>query len=217
LFDDSVHARAVLDGPIGQEMLAKLAAYGLVGLAWSEGGFHYVANSQRPIRSPEDLRGLKLRTVPNAVVNEAFRTLGVEVVPMPMARPLTDALAQGALDGVDSDVDAIMNWEMFRWAKYLSLTRHAYVPAIIVMSKAAHDKLSDADKLAFAEAAELAKQAERKFMDGVESTGIASLLSVGMMINDDVDKAAFRAALAPAYTKWRQQFGDLIDRIQAYH
>jgi TRAP-type C4-dicarboxylate transport system substrate-binding protein len=217
LLDDSVHARAVLDGPIGQEMLAKLPAYGLVGLAWSESGLHYVATSQRPIRSPEDLRGLKLRTAPNAVVNEAFRALGVEVVPMPMARPLTDALAQGALDGIDSDIDAIMNWEMFRWLKYLSLTGHIYSPAIIAMSKAAHDKLSGADKLVFGEAAGLAARAERKFMDGVETAGLASLLGVGMMINDDVDKAAFRAALAPAYAKWRQQFGDLIDRIQAYH
>ena len=129
---------------------------------------------------------------------------------MPMARPLTDALAQGALDGVDSDVDAIMNWEMFRWLKYLSLTGHIYAPAIIAMSKAAHDNLSGAHKLVFGEAAGLAARAERKFMDGVETAGLASLLGVGMMINDDVDKAAFRAALAPAYAKWRQQFGDLI-------
>ena len=76
----------------------------------------YVATSQRPIRSPDDLQGPQAPYGENAVVKEAFRTLGVEVVPMPMARPLTDALAQGALDGVDSDIDAIMNWEMFRWA-----------------------------------------------------------------------------------------------------
>ena len=84
------------------------------------------------------------------------------------------------------------------------------------MSKAAYDKLSDTDKQAFAEAAQLASQAERKFNDDADAAGLAQLLSAGMKINADVDKAAFRAALAPAYTTWRQQFGGLIDRIQAY-
>jgi TRAP-type C4-dicarboxylate transport system substrate-binding protein len=133
-----------------------------------------------------------------------------------MARPVIDALAQGTLDGVEADIDSITNWEMFRWAKYLSLTRHAYSPGIIIMSKAAYDRLSDADKEAFAEAARLARQAERKFEDDVEAQGLARLLDVGMQINADVDTAAFRAALAPAYAEWRQQFGDLIERIQAH-
>jgi TRAP-type C4-dicarboxylate transport system substrate-binding protein len=216
LFDDYVHARAALDGAVGQDMLGKLPAYGLVGLAWTEAGFRHVANGMRPIRSPEDLRGLRLRTAQNPVVIEAFRTLGVEVVPMPWTRPVLDALAQGALDGVETDVDAIINWEVFQWAQYLSLTRHVYTPAVTIMSKAAYDKLSDTDKQAFAEAAQLASQAERKFNDDADAAGLAQLLSAGMKINADVDKAAFRAALAPAYTKWRQQFGGLIDRIQAY-
>jgi TRAP-type C4-dicarboxylate transport system substrate-binding protein len=107
-------------------------------------------------------------------------------------------------------------WEMFRWAKYLSLTHHAYGPGVIVMSKAAYDKPSNADKLEFTAVARLAGQAERKFNDDVEAKGIARLLEVGMQINADVDTAAFRAALAPAYAQWRQQFGDLIERIQAH-
>ena len=105
---------------------------------------------------------------------------------------------------------------MFRWTRYLSLTGHIDAPAIIVMSKAAHDKLSEADRQAFAEAARLAAQNERKYDDDAQAAGVASLLGVGMRINADVDKAAFRAALAPAYAMWRERFGDLIDRIQAY-
>jgi TRAP-type C4-dicarboxylate transport system substrate-binding protein len=215
LLGDYAQARAALDGPIAQDILGKFPAHGLVGLAWTEAGFRYVANSKRPIRTPDDLRGLRLRTGKNPVLIDAFRTLHAEVVPMPMARPVIDALAQGALDGVETDIDGVMNWEIFRWAQYLSLTRHAYVPAITVMSKVAYDKLSEADRRAFVEAARLGAEAMRKFMDDLEANGLARLLDVGMKINADVDTAAFRAALAPAYAEWRQQFGDLIERIQA--
>ena len=84
------------------------------------------------------------------------------------------------------------------------------------MSKAAYSKLSDADRQVFAEVARLGAQAEHKFNDDVEAKALVRLLSVGMEINADVDVAAFRAALAPAYAGWRQQFGDLIERIQAH-
>jgi TRAP-type transport system periplasmic protein len=216
LFSDYAHARAVLDGPLGQDVLARFAAHGLVGLAWTEAGFRYLANSKRPIRTPEDLRGIRLRTPPTGTVIEAFGTLGAEVVPMPFGQAVFDGLAQGAFDGMEGDVDTMVNWEVFRSAKYLSQTRHIYAPAIIVMSKAAYDRLSTADRQALVEAARLAGQTERKFVDGAEADGFVRLLSVGMEIAD-IDKAAFRTALAPVYAKWRQQFGDLIDRIQAYH
>jgi TRAP-type C4-dicarboxylate transport system substrate-binding protein len=144
LFGDYAHARAALDGPISQDILSKLSPHGFVGLAWSEAGFRYVANSKRPIRRPEDLKGLKLRTALNPVLVETFRALGAEPVPMPMARPVVDAMASSTLDGLETDIDAIMNWEFFRWAKYVSLTHHTYSPGIIVMSKAAFDKLSEA-------------------------------------------------------------------------
>jgi TRAP-type C4-dicarboxylate transport system substrate-binding protein len=150
------------------------------------------------------------------VLVETFRTLGAEPVSMPMAKLVVDAMAQGALDGVETDIDSVRNWEFFRWVPYLSLTGHTYTPAMVVMSKAAHDRLSEADRQAFAEAARLGAEINRKDNDNIEADGLAQLLGVGMKINADVDKAAFRSALAPAYTKWREQFGDLIDRIQAY-
>jgi TRAP-type C4-dicarboxylate transport system substrate-binding protein len=135
---------------------------------------------------------------------------------MPWGQAAVDALAQGVIDGMETDLLAILTSEVFRWAKYLSLTGHIYAPGIIVMSEAAHDKLTEADKRAFVEAARLAAQNSRKEGDDAEATGLAQLLSVGMKINTDIDKAAFRAALAPAYAKWREQFGDLIERIQAH-
>jgi tripartite ATP-independent transporter DctP family solute receptor len=216
LFRDAAHARAVLDGPIGRDILARFPGQGLVGLAWTENGLRHLTNSKRPVRTPEDLKGLKLRTQENAVIAKGFRTLGAEVAPMPWGRALFDALAQDKLDGQENDISTIWQWEVFRWQKYLSLTGHIYGPAITLISKSAYGRLSDVDRQALIEAAQHAAQLSRKDTDDHGDAALAQLLSVGMKINDDVDKAAFRAALAPAYAEWRQQFGDLIERIQDY-
>src|SRR4051812_48953800 len=212
LFRDYAHARAVLDGPIGQDVLARFPAHGLVLLAWAENGLRHLTNSKRPVRTPEDLKGLKLRTQENPIIIKAFQTLGAEVTPMPWGRALFDALAQGVLDAEENAIDTIVAFELFRWQKYLSLTGHIYDPAVIIMSNSAYDNLSDTDKRAFADSARLVAPMDRKAMDDADATGLAQLLSVGMKINDDVDKAAFRAALVPAYAEWREQFGYLIDR-----
>ena len=135
---------------------------------------------------------------------------------MPFGQAFFDALAQGVLDGCDVTVPATLNFEPLRSLKYLSLTGHSYTPAVIVMSKAAHDRLSEGDRQGFIEAARLARQVTREDNDRLEPYGLAQLLGVGMKINTDVDKAAFRAALAPAYAEWREQFGDLIERIQTH-
>jgi len=147
---------------------------------------------------------------------ETFASLGADVTPTPWGREAVDALTKGVFEGTETNVFSVWEWELFRSLKYLSLTGHGYAPIIIVMSRAAHDRLSDADRQAFIEAARLAARLDRKDNDDQEAAGVANLLSAGMRINDDVDKAAFRAALALAYAKWREQFGDLVDRIQAY-
>ena len=216
MFRDYTHARAVLDGPIGRDLLAKTRAGGPLLLAWSENGFRHLTNNTRPVRSPEDVKGLKLRTPKSPVMIEAFRTLGAEVTPTPWSQAIFDALAQGVLDAQENTIDTIWFTQVFRFQQYLSLTGHIYSPATIFMSRAAYDRLSDADKEAFVESARRAGELKRKSISDSEDMAIAQLLGVGMKINTDVDKAAFRAALAPAYAEWRQQFGDLIERIQAH-
>src|SRR3954454_5157678 len=108
LFRVFAHARAVLYGPIGQDILARFPAHGLVLLAWSDQGFRHLTNSKRPIRTPEDLKGLKLRTQENTIIVEAFRTLGAEVTPMPWGRAIFDALAKGVFDAEENTIDTIL-------------------------------------------------------------------------------------------------------------
>ncbi len=217
LFRDYAQARTVLDGPIGQDILAKFPSHGLIGFAWSEQGFRHLTNSKRPVRTPEDLKGIKLRTQDNPIIIEAFRTLGAEVRPMPWGQVLFDALAQGVVDGQENPIGTIVHWELYKWQKYLSLTGHIYGPAITIMSKATYDKLSDTDKQAFAEATRYSTQRSRDDVERDDGVALAQLSSsFGMKINTDIDKAAFQAALAPAYARWHEQFGNLIERIQAH-
>jgi TRAP-type transport system periplasmic protein len=215
VFRDYSHARAVLDGSIGRDLLAKTLSSGALALAWSENGFRHVTNNEHPVRNPEDMKGLKIRTPKSPVMIEAFRALGAEVTPTPWSEEIFDMLARGVLNAQENTINTIWATRTFKLQKNLSLTGHIYSPATIFMSRAVYDKLSDSDRQAFVDSARLAGDLKRKSIDDSEGRAIAQLLDVGMQINMDVDKSAFRAALAPAYAVWRRQFGDLIERIQA--
>ena len=98
LFRDKAHARAVLDGPIGQELLGKFDAKGFKALAWAENGFRHMTNSKRDVKEPADLKGLKMRTMENPVHIAAYKGLGIITTPMAFPEVFT-ALQQGTVDG----------------------------------------------------------------------------------------------------------------------
>jgi TRAP-type transport system periplasmic protein len=215
LFRDKKHARAVLDGPIGQDMLAKFEPKGFKALAWGENGVRHMTNSKRAVNSPDDLKGLKMRTMENPVHVAAYKGFGI--VPTPMAFPeVFTALQQGTVDGQENPLSVIMAAKFDQVQKHLSLTGHVYSPAIFLMSKAAFDKLSAADKTAFLESAKEAAKANRARVDEDDSKGVAELKSKGMSVVENVDKAKFVATLAPVNAEFEKQFGkDMLDKIRA--
>jgi len=216
LFRDYAHARAVLDGPIGQELLTKFPAKGMVGLAWAENGFRHMTNSKRPVNVPEDLRGLKMRTMENPIHIEAYRQFGILPTPMAFTEVFT-ALQQGTVDGQENPLSVITAAKLDQVQKYLSLTGHVYSPAVFLMNKAQWDKLSQADKQAFLDAAKEAVKANRARVDDDERKAVADLRAKGMTVAENVDKAKFQAALAPVYADFAKRFGqENIDRIKNY-
>jgi len=216
LFRDYAHARAVLDGPIGQELLTKFPAKGMAGLAWAENGFRHMTNSKRPVNVPEDLRGLKMRTMENPIHIEAYRQFGILPTPMAFTEVFT-ALQQGTVDGQENPLSVITAAKLDQVQKYLSLTGHVYSPAVFLINKAQWDKLSQADKQAFLDAAKEAVKANRARVDDDERKAVADLRAKGMTVAENVDKAKFQAALAPVYTDFAQRFGQAnIDRIKNY-
>jgi tripartite ATP-independent transporter DctP family solute receptor len=216
LFRDKAHARAVLDGPIGQELLAKFEPKGFKALAWGENGIRHMTNSKRSVNSPEDLKGLKMRTMENPVHVAAYKGLGIVTTPMAFPEVFT-ALQQGTVDGQENPLSVIMASKFDQVQKHLSLTGHVYSPGIFLMSKAAFDKLSAADKQAFLDAAKEGVKANRARVDQDDAQGVTELRSKGMTVIENLDKSKFVNTLAPINAEFEKQFGKAnIDRIRNF-
>ena len=214
LFRDYAHARAVLDGPIGQELLQKFDARGIKALAWGENGFRHMTNSKRPVYGPDDLKGLKMRTMENPVHVQAYKGFGIIPTPMAFSEVFT-ALQQGTVDGQENPLSVITSAKFEQVQKYLTLTGHVYSPCVFLMNKSSFDKLSAADKTAFLDAAKEGVKANRLRVDSDEKIAVADLRAKGMTVNDKVDKAQFQARLAPVYADFEKQFGKAnLDRIR---
>jgi TRAP-type transport system periplasmic protein len=215
LFRDYDHARKTLDGKIGQDLLGKFPAKGMVGLAWAENGFRHLTNSKRAVNLPEDAKGMKVRTMENRVHMDAFKSIGL--LPTPMAFPeLFTALQQGTVDGQENPIPVILASKFSQVQKHLTLTGHVYSPALIIMSKSVYDKLSPADQAAFVESAKIAAVANRKKVNDDEATGVATLRAAGMQVVTSVDGGKWSSAMAPAYAEFAKRFGaDNIRAIQA--
>jgi tripartite ATP-independent transporter DctP family solute receptor len=216
LFKDYAQARATLDGPIGQEMLTKFPSKGLVALAWGENGFRHMTNNKHPVLAPDDLKGLKMRTMENPVHMQAYKAFGIIPTPMAFTEVFT-ALQQGTVDGQENPLSVISAAKFDQVQKYMTLTGHVYSPALILMSKAQWDKLSAADKQAFLDAAKEAVKANRARIDDDERKAVADLKAKGMTIVENVDKAKFQAALGPTFIEFGKKFGqENIDKIRNY-
>ena len=216
LFKDYEHAHAVLDGPIGQEILDKFPEHDLIGLVWTENGFRNLTNSKHAVKEPEDAAGLKIRTMENPVHMEAFSKIGI--LPTPMAFPeLFTALQQGTVDGQENPIGVIVSAKFSEVQKYLSLTNHVYSPAVIIVSPSIWDGLSDEEKTAFKEAGKAAAKAMREKVRADAESGVETLRSQGMEVVTDVDRAAFEKALEPLMAGYAEKFGkERLDAIRNY-
>lgn len=216
LFRDKAHARAVLDGPIGQDLLKKFEAKGFKALGWAENGFRHMTNSKRAVNAPEDLKGLKMRTMENPVHIAAYKGFGIVTTPMAFPEVFT-ALQQGTVDGQENPLSVIIAAKFDQVQKHLSLTGHVYSPCIWVMNKGMFDKLSAEDQKHFLEAAKEATKANRARVDQDDAKGVADLRAKGMNVVENVDKAKFVKALATVNADFEKQFGkDNIEKIRNY-
>jgi len=214
LFRDYAHARATLDGPIGQEMLTKFDSKGFKALGWGENGFRHMTNSKHAVNGPADLKGLKMRTMENPVHIQAYKGFGIIPTPMAISEVFT-ALQQGTVDGQENPISVIQSWKFDQVQKHLTLTGHVYSPAVLLMGKALFDKLPAADKQIFLDAAKEAIKANRARIDEDERTGVAFLRSKGMLVVENVDRTKYQEALKPVFAEFSKKFGEAnIDKIR---
>jgi TRAP-type transport system periplasmic protein len=216
LFTDKAHARRVLDGAPGQDMLNKFDSKGFKALAWGENGVRHMTNSKRAVNGPDDLKGLKMRTMENPVHVAAYKGFGIITTPMAFPEVFT-ALQQGTVDGQENPLSVIMAAKFDQVQKHLTLTGHVYSPAIFLMNKAAFDKLPAADKTVFIESAKEAVRVNRARVDEDDAKGVSELRSKGMQVIESVDKTRFVNALTQVNGDFEKQFGKAnIDAIRNF-
>lgn len=217
LFRDSAHAYKVLDGEIGTQLLDKLAAQGLKGLAYWDNGWRQMTNSKRPIVKPEDVKGLKMRTTGSPAHIEAFKELGANPVPMPIAELYT-ALEMKTVDGQEHPLGVFYSSKFYEVQKYVSLTYHAYSALILVMNKAKFDALPAAQQKAVVEAAREAGQFQRKRNADNLQVIVDDLKKKGNAVTEKVDGAPFAEATKNVRATFATKFpgsGDFIKAIEA--
>jgi tripartite ATP-independent transporter DctP family solute receptor len=183
LFADEKEAYAVLDGPAGDYFNKRLEEIGLVNLAYWENGFRNLTNSRRPVGKLDDLAGLKIRVMQNNIFIDAFREWGANPVPMPKSELYT-ALEMKAVDGQENPFIDIETNKMFEVQKYLTASRHAYTPWLILYSKALWDELSADEKAALREAAVEARKVQREANKSADDKALVELKKRGMVVNE---------------------------------
>ena len=215
LFADEAQAHGVLDGEVGQEMLSKLSSKGMIGLGFAEGGFRHMINNTRPVTAPNDVEGVKFRTMQNPVFIGMFSSLGGNPTPMAWSETFT-AAQQGTIDGLEIPLAVIAANNYPEVTKYLSLTKHTYSALGIIVSERTFGKLSAEEQAAFKAATSAAIEKQRAQVAEASAALIEQLKAAGMTVNDIEDPAAFRKQVLPVYDEFKGAIGEeLFDKALA--
>ena len=206
LFRDRKHAAAVLDGPIGESLRKELEASNLKALATWDIGWRNLTNNRRAVRTPEDLKGLKIRTTPNPAHIRAFQLLGA--VPTPMAfTELFTALEMGSVDGQENPVTLILNAKFYEVQKHLTLSQHAFTTGPLTVNKTKFDALAPALQTALVECGREAARLQWQMNADSEAGSLADLKAKGMQVVEKVDHDAFGKIVAEETRK------DFVDKF----
>ena len=217
LFNSAKEADALLDGPVGDKVRAKLQDKGLVGLVYWENGFRNLTNSKRPISKMEDLSGIKLRVMQNNVFLDSFKTLGTNAVPLAFSE-LFGALETGTVDGQENPFNTILSSKFYEVQKYLTVTNHVYSPWIVLVSKKWWDGLSAAEQKVLMDAAKASRDFERQDTRAEAAGAVAELKKKGMQVNElsPAEAARMRSNLTRVYASIGASVGmELWNETQA--
>jgi TRAP-type transport system periplasmic protein len=201
LFKSPAQAFKLLDGPLGKELADLSAQKGLVVLGYWDNGIRQVSNSKKPILSPADMKGLKIRTPPDAVTIDIMTALGAETQQIKFAE-LYVALQQGVVDGQENPLVNIYASKLYEVQKFISLTGHKFEMNPLLVSKRTWDKLSAADQKILQEAAVEATALQRKLSRDEEAKLADELKAKGVRV-DAVDTAPFVKATESVVAKWQ--------------
>jgi tripartite ATP-independent transporter DctP family solute receptor len=213
-FTSYPHAHKFLDGKGGKLLLSKLEAIGVKGLGFIDTGFRSVGNNIRPIRTPDDLQGMKIRVIPSPLVIDTQKAMGSSPVPIPWAETVS-ALKQGIVDGVETGNSYYYTARLWEYTKNFSYTNHLYTANVVLMSKRTFDRLSKDHQQAVLTAAAEAIPVARKYVADLEAKIAPDLEAKGIKVNT-VDPAPFRAKVQVIWEKFAPTISqDVMGELKA--
>lgn len=214
LFDNLAEARKAAQGEAADRIFEKFADKGIIGLSLWENGFRELSNNVRPITTPEDLKGIKMRTLPSAVQVDTWKALGALPATIDAAELYT-ALQQGTVNAEENPLHEIVSRKFYEVQPYITLTDHVYTPFMMGMGKKTWDRLSDGQKQVVKEAALVGRDAQRKANEEMTTQARQVLLDNGCQIVDNPDKEAFKKIAVTVWKEFTDENGtELLDMIQ---
>ena len=217
MFGSETEADAVLDGPFGKKLHAKLEEKGLIGLAYYELGFRQITNSKRAVTKVEDLEGLKLRVIPNPINVDWVKALGANPTPLPFPE-VYSALEQKAIDGQENPITVINANKFYEVQKHVVLSNHQYNPQSVLISKKFWDGLNADQKKIVADAVGASAKYQREQARGLVASALDNMKKNGMQVSQfsDTELAKLRDKLRPVTAKYGVSVGqDLVKELQA--
>jgi tripartite ATP-independent transporter DctP family solute receptor len=217
LFKNVAHAEKMMDGPIGQELLDKITASpnaNLVALCWMDSGARSLYNTKHPIKSIEDIKGLKFRVIGNPIFVDMMNALGGNGVAMGYDQVFS-ALQTGVIDGAENNPPSYVFSNHYTTAKYYTLTEHLIIPEVLVFSKRAWASLSGDDQNLIKKFAREAQLEERELWNKYQQQAMEKAQAAGCQIVEIADKTPFQNAVKPVWDKYGPKYQDMIKRIQA--
>jgi tripartite ATP-independent transporter DctP family solute receptor len=214
LFHSKEHMRAMLDGPVGEEILKSCEAQGFVGLAFYDSGARSMYTVKKPVKALADMKGVKVRVQQSDLWVALLEAMGANATPMPFGEVYT-ALKTGLVDAAENNVPSYESSRHFEVARFYSKTEHSMAPEMLLFSKRVWDGLTPDDQKALRQAAKESVAVQRKLWDEREEKSLAAVKAGGAQIIE-VDKASFQAAMKPVYDKFitDAKLRDMIKRIQ---
>ena len=217
LFKSIAHSEKMMDGPIGQDLLDKVtnSGKGLIGLCWMNSGARSLYNSKHPIKSIEDIKGLKFRVIGNPIFVDMANAMGGNGVAMGYDQVFS-SLQTGVIDGAENNPPSFVFDNHYQVAKFYTLDEHLIVPEMLVMSKKIWDSMSKDDQALLVKFSKEAQQEERKLWEAYEKQAMDKAKAAGIQIIEvsTADKKAFQDAVKPVWDKYGPKYEATVKRIQ---
>ena len=216
LFRDTAHMQKVIDGKVGQDLLAKVTASpaGLIGLCFMDAGARSMYDTKKPIKSIADMKGLKVRVMGNPMFVDMMNSLGGNGVAMGYDQVFS-ALQTGVVDGAENNPPSFYFDNHYQVAKYYTMTEHLIVPEMVVFSKKTWDSLSKDDQALVTKFSKEMQLDERKLWEAKEKDALDKMKAAGIEIDTIADKKPFQDAVKPVWDKYGTKYAELIKQIQA--